>query len=440
MRSRARRPTCRFTVWFTSDRRRVSVPVPTEHGVVAAPSSRSLQALDALNFFLADVRDGLGPYLAIYLIAVRGPSHGWNEATVGAVITTAGIVGLAVQTPAGGLIDRVRQRRALVAVAAIAVTVSCLLLPLVEGRLLVTVTQSVAAIAGAVFAPAIAAITLGLVGPSLLARRVGRNEAFNHAGNATSAGLAALLAWWLGPAVVFWLMAVLAVCSIASVARIRPEEIDEQLARGLSESVATEESPSGLSVLLTSRPLLVFAVVVFVFHLSNAAMLTSVSQLLAHTVGKGSATTLVATCVLVAQVVMIPVALVVGRKAASWGRKPIFLAGFAVLTLRGVLYTVSDNAVWLVVVQALDGIGAGMFGALFPVIVADLTGGTGRFNLAQGALGTAQGLGGALSAGMAGAIIVAAGYDVAFWSLSAIAAVGLLIYLMFMPETRPESA
>lgn len=381
-------------------------------------------------------RERAGPYLAIYLLAVRGPSHGWNEATVGAVITTAGIVGLLVQTPMGAVIDRVRSRRMIVVVAAIAVTVSTVILPLVSGYGLVTATQSVASIAGAVFAPAISALTLGMVGSTMLARRIGRNEAFNHAGNATSAGLAALLAWQFGPTVVFWLMGVLAVCSIAATMRIRSADIDEQLARGMSESPVNSDQPSGFRVLLTNRPLLVYAAVAFAFHLANAAMLTSVSQLLSRIVGKDSATSLVAVCVLVAQLVMIPVAVLVGRKADVWGRKPIFLVAFAVLALRGVLYTVSDNAVWLVVVQALDGVGAGIFGALFPVVVADLTRGTGRFNVAQGAVATAQGLGGALSAGLAGAVIVAKGYDVAFWMLAAVALMGLVAYATVMPESR----
>lgn len=406
-------------------------------------SRQSLRGLDALNFFLADVRDGLGPYLAIYLIAVRGPSHGWNEATVGAVITTAGIVGLIFQTPLGGLVDKVAQRRLVVVVAASMVTVSCLVLPFVSGFALVTATQSIASIAGAAVAPAISAITLGLVGPKLLAPRIGRNEAFNHAGNAASAGIAALLAWWLGPVVVFWLMGVLAVCSIVSTLRIRATEIDERQARGLTASAGDDVAGgapgvSGLRVLLTSRPLLVFTIIAFTFHLSNAAMLTSVSQLLTRVVGKDGATSLVALCVLAAQLVMIPVAILVGRKADVWGRKPIFLAAFGVLAARGLLYTVSDNGTWLLVVQALDGVGAGIFGALFPVVVADLTRGTGRFNLAQGAVATSQGLGGALSAGLAGAIIVALGYDVAFWTLAGIAVVGLVLYATLMPETRPD--
>ncbi|MBJ7337593.1 MAG: MFS transporter [Mycolicibacterium sp.] len=400
------------------------------------PSRRSLRALDALNFFLADVRDGLGPYLAIYLIAVRGPSHGWDEATVGSVITIAGIVGLLAQTPAGSLIDRARNRRAIVIVAALAVTVSSVALPFVDGFALITLTQGIASLAGAVFAPAIAAITLGLTGPRLFAPRIGRNEAFNHAGNATAAGIAALLAWSLGPVVVFWLMGVLAVLSIMATSCIRGDEIDDDLARGLTDDDGDSEV-GAWSTLVTNRPLLVFAIVAFTFHLANAAMLTSVSQLLTRVVGKDSATSLVALCVLAAQVVMIPVAMVVGRKTDRWGRKPIFLLAFGVLALRGVLYTVSDDATWLLAVQALDGVGAGIFGALFPIVVADLTRGSGRFNVAQGAVATVQGLGAALSATVAGFVIVTQGYTIAFYVLAAIAGVGFVLYARFMPETKP---
>lgn len=401
------------------------------------PSARSLHALDALNFFLADVRDGLGPYLAIYLLATRGPAHGWDEATVGSVITIAGLVGLAVQTPAGALIDRIPHRRQVLIIAAVVVTGSCLCLPLVHGYLAVTATQSVAAAAATVFAPGIAAISLGLVGARRLTPRIARNEAFNHAGNAASAGLAALLAVQFGPVVVFWLMAALALLSVASVARIKDSEIDESLARGLPADHTVDSHAGSWAVLFTNRTLLAFAAVVFVFHLSNAAMLTSVSQLLVRVAGKDSATSLTALCILAAQLVMVPVAIVVGRTADSWGRKPIFMAGFAVLAVRGVLYTVSDNPVWLVAVQTLDGVGAGIFGALFPVVIADLTAGTGRFNVTQGALATVQGAGAALSAGLAGALIVAAGYQTTFITLSVIAVVGLVLYLAAVPETKP---
>ncbi len=399
------------------------------------------RTLDALNFFLADVRDGLGPYLAIYLIAVRGPAHGWNEATVGVVLTIAGIVGLLSQTPAGVLIDRARNKPRIIMIAALLVTLSSVSLPVVSGYTMVAITQSVAAAAGAVFAPAISAVTLGLVGPKLFTRRVGRNEAFNHAGNAVSAGLAGVLAWSFGPVVVFWLMAALTVASIAVAIRIRNGDIDNAVARGLDcepDGDGGEEcaQPGAWRCLIENRPLMIFAGIAFTFHLANAAMLTSVGQLLAKTVGKDQATSLTAACIVAAQLVMVPVAIVVGRNTERWGTKPIFLVAFGFLAVRGALYTVSNDPWWLVGVQALDGIGAGIFGALFPVVIADLTRGSGRFNVSQGAVATAQGLGAALSATLAGSIIVWAGYSAGFLTLAVIAATGFVLYLVAMPETK----
>ncbi len=399
------------------------------------PSRRALLGLDALNFFLADVRDGLGPYLAIYLLAVRGPEQGWNEATIGLVMTIAGIVGLISQTPAGALIDRGRHKPAIVVAAAIAVTLSCVVLPFISDFYVVVGTQSVAAIAGAVFPPALAAITLGLVGPRLFSKRIGRNEAFNHLGNAVSAAVAGGTAYFFGPVVVFWLMAVLAVFSIGAMLMVPETEIDDDLARGLDEAV-DDEKPSGLGALLKNRYLMLFALLCAVFHLANAAMLTSVGQLLTRVVGKEQATSLVAVCIVAAQCVMVPMALMVGARVDGWGRKPLFLLAFGVLALRGALYVVSDNPFWLVAVQALDGVGAGIFGALFPIVVADLTRGTGRFNVSQGAVATVQGVGASMSASLAGVIIVQASYSAAFLTLAAIAAAGLVLYLVAMPETR----
>ena len=411
--------------------------VQTTKGSVRTPSRRSLRGLDALNFFLADVRDGLGPYLAIYLIAVRGPSQGWNEATTGLVMTIAGLVGLVAQTPAGAFVDKSRHKRAIIILGALAVTASCLTLPFVSNFTIVAATQSVAGIAGAIFAPAIAAITLGIVGPRAFSKRIGRNEGFNHAGNAVSAAIAGGTAYLFGPIVVFWLMAVLAVLSVAAMLVVPADAIDDDLARGLQEGAdAQAEQPSGLAVLLQNKHLMLLALLVAIFHLANAAMLTSVGQLLTQISGKNNATSLISVCIVAAQFVMVPVAVLVGAKADSIGRKPIFLIAFGVLAARGVLYTLSNNPFWLVGVQLLDGVGAGIYGALFPVIIADLTRGTGRFNVAQGAVATAQGLGASLSATLAGVIIVSASFSAAFLVLAAIAGLGFTLFLFLMPETR----
>lgn len=144
-------------------------------------------------------------------------------------------------------------------------------------------------------------------------------------------------------------------------------------------------------------------------------------------------------CIVAAQIVMVPMAMLVGAKADVWGRKPFFVAALSVLVIRGVMYTFSNHAYWLVGVQLMDGVGAGIYGALFPIIVADLTRGTGRFNVAQGAIIAAQGIGAALSTAVAGFIVVRAGYSAAFLVLGGIAAVGVTFYLIAMPETLDKS-
>jgi MFS family permease len=395
--------------------------------------------LDALNFFLADVRDGLGPYLAIYLLTEQK----WDAASIGVVMSVAAVAGIVAQTPAGALIDRTTAKRALMVAAAIVVTLGCLALPFIHQFALVAATQAIAASAGAIFAPAIAAVTLGIVGPKAFARRLGRNEAFNHAGNAVAAMLAGGAAYFFGPVVVFWLLAAMAVASVAATLSIPADAIDHHVARGLDDATDRHadhaEKPSGFQVLLTCKPLLIFAGAAVLFHFANAAMLPLVGQKLAL-VHRELGTTLMSVCIVAAQMVMVPVAMLVGRKADVWGRKPIFATALAVLALRGALYPLSDNPYWLVSVQLLDGVGAGIFGALFPLVVADLTRGTGHFNVSQGAIATAAGLGGALSNTAAGFIAVGAGYSAAFLFLAAVSAAGLIGFCALMPETLRDNA
>jgi predicted MFS family arabinose efflux permease len=325
-------------------------------------------------------------------------------------------------------------------VAAAFVTLGSVILPWIDGFATVGALAALTGAAQSVFAPAIAAMTLGIVGPRAFARRIGRNEAFNHAGNAVAASIAAGTAYVFGPVVVFWLMAAMAVASILATLSIPGKAIDHHVARGLETGAGHDhDRPSGLSVLLSSRPLLVFAICVALFHFANAAMLPLVGQKLAL-VNKELGTSLMAICIVAAQGVMVPVAMITGARADIWGRKPIFLAGFAVLALRGFLYPFSDDPFWLVGVQLLDGVGAGIFGALFPVIVSDITRGTGRFNVSQGAIATAQGLGASLSNAVAGLVIVNAGYGAAFWMLGAISVAGFVLFLFAMPETAPPEA
>jgi len=403
----------------------------TQPSAADAISRRTAHALDLLAFSLADVRDGLGPYLSIYLLL----THHWDQASIGFVMAVGGIAGVVAQTPVGALVDKTTAKRALIAVGAVAVAAAALAMPLLPGFYTISLLQGITGIAGSIFNPAIAAITLGIVGPRLFSRRVGRNESFRHAGTASAAAAAGGLAYFFGPVVVFWLLAGMAVISVVATQRVPADAIDNDVARGMDKATGQQHrQPSGFAALLRNRRLMIFAVVVFMFHFANAAMLPLVGQELGlH--NKEVGTALMSACIVAAQVVMVPVAYVVGTKADAWGRKPIFLFGFAVLTLRAFLYPMWDNSYWLVSVQLLDGVGAGIFGALFPLVVQDVTHGTGRFNVSLGAITTAWGVGAALSNFVAGGIVVAAGYGAAFMSLGAVAGAGFALYLIAMPET-----
>jgi len=403
--------------------------------------TRAGRALDAANFFLADVRDGLGPYLAVYLLTEQK----WDEAHIGLVMSIAAIAGILAQTPAGALVDATRAKRRVMAGAALVVTIASLLLPLFPSFWPVAVSQGIAHAAGVIFPPAIAAVSLGIVGHRAFTARIGRNETFNHAGNAAAAAIAGGAAYLFGPQVVFYLLAVMAVASLVSVLAIPENAIDHDLARGLNDAgeaakeiTREQEQPSGLGVLLTCRPLLIFAVCVTLFHLSNAAMLPLVGQKLALQ-DKNLGTTLMSACIVAAQIIMVPMAMLVGARADIWGHKRFFLAALLILPIRGALYTLSDERAWLVGVQLLDGIGAGIFGAIFPVIVADLMRNTGRFNVAQGAVITAQSVGAALSTTLAGLVVVKAGYSAAFLVLGGIAALGFAVCWLALPETGARS-
>jgi MFS family permease len=387
--------------------------------------------LDWLNFFLADVKGGLGPYIGIFLLTQRQ----WNQAEIGFLATVAGIVGLVLQTPVGAFIDVTRWKRGIIVAGVGVLTASALAIAIAPNFPVVLTAQTMMAVAGAAFGPAIAAITLGILGSRGLAYRMGRNAAFDHAGNVFIAVLAGAVGWWFSQSAVFFLVPIFSVLAASAVLSIPARAINHARARGFDRNQSeTKEQRSSWSVLIACKPLLVFAACVALFHFANAPMLPLVGQKLALA-NKGEETALMSACIVAAQAVMLPMALLVGAKADAWGRKPIFLAAFAILPIRGVLYTLSDDRSWLVGVQLLDGIGAGIFGALAPLVVADLMRGTGRYNVSLGAIATVQGIGASLSNSVAGLIVVKAGYSTAFLALAAVALIALLIFLVAMPET-----
>ncbi|WP_052389590.1 MFS transporter [Belnapia moabensis] len=394
------------------------------------------RALDALSFFVSDARYGLGAYLGIYLLA----EHGWDPASIGAALSVGMLTGLLSQAPLGALVDAVQAKRALIAGAVLVMTATCLVIPFAPQFWSVALAGLVGAMAGVTIGPTLAAISLGVVGPARFARRAGRNEALFHLGDGTISLAILVTAPFFGNSVLFWSMGFTAVASIAAAAAVPASAIDHAVARGLLPGeVANAAQPTAWRVLLGSRPLLIFAVCGALFHLANASMLGLVSQKLAlGNLGQGIALT--AASAIVAQAVMVPVAALVAARVDAWGRKPLLLAAFVALVLRGTLYTLSDERAWLIGVQLLDGVGAGLIGALFPIVVADLTRGSGHFAAAQGVVGTLHGIGSMMSMVLGGVLVVWAGYDTAFLVLASTAALGGILVWSAMPETRGVAA
>ncbi len=406
--------------------------IASSHG---APAMLSVpHALDALNFLSADVRNLFGPFINVYLVTGR---H-WTQTDVGLITTGSGLLGIALQTPIGAAIDVTRAKRAVIVATMAAMTFSALIIYAFPTFWPMAIATSVLSLAGDAFVPAVSALTLGLVARNALARRLGRNSAFDHGGNIAIALVAGGVGYLFSQRVVFLLVPVFAALTSAAVLMIPAGAIDHDRARDLGHDGA-EGAAAGWSVLLRTRPLMIFAVSALFFHFANAPLLPLVGQKLALEFPK-EATAMLSFCMVAAQGVMLPIAIFVGRNADHLGRRPIFLIAFAVLPIRAALYTLSNNAFWLLGVQLLDGVGAGIYEALTPLLIADIMRGTGRYNLAQGAIATTQAIGASISALAAGEVTDHFGYSPAFLFLSAAAAVAFLVFFTLMPETRDEGS
>ena len=379
---------------------------------------------------MADVRDGVGPFLAVFLKASR---H-WDPGAIGLAMGASSIAAALCQVPAGLLVDGTRAKRALIAGSGLLVGTGCLLIVLFPRFWTVIAAQALLGSASAVIPPAIAALSLGLVGRRLLDGRISRNEGFNHAGNLTTAVLAGGLGHYLGTNWIFYLVCAFALASAAIVTLIDPKAIDHEQARG-GEDPSHKGEPIPFRDLLKRRDLRIFLASVVLFHFGNAAMLPMAGQVLART-HPGSDTVALSACIIAAQFVMVGVAWGVGQASARGiGRKPIFLVALAVLPIRGLLFSVSTSPYAVVGIQLLDGVAAGIFGVISVLIAADLMRGTGRFNLAQGLTALAVGVGATLSNVTAGFIVQWVGYAGGFLYLAAVAGCALVFFMLLMPET-----
>src|SRR5215472_9376790 len=387
-------------------------------------AARGPRALDLLNFFVADVQTGFGPFVAVYLT-----THKWTQVEIGFALTLGTIVSLISQIPAGALVDAVQNKRAAVGAALVGVIIAALLLAIQPMALPVVVAEVLHAFASCMLTPAIAAISLHLVGHAALGERLGRNARFASIGNGLAAAVMGATGAWLSSRAVFVLTAALCVPALVSLLAIgRGPHARRQTTSPLFDW-------PGLRNLFTDRRLVAFAVCVGLFHLSNAAMLPLIGAEITMRSGD-FANVIIAVCIVLPQAVVALCSPWVGRSATALGRRPLLLLGWSALPLRGVLLALLPGA-WLpIAAQAVGGISAAVFGVMFPLLAADITRGTSHFNLCMGALGLAVYLGAALSTALGGWIADAAGVQAAFTALGLIGLLGTFAVWLAMPETR----
>jgi MFS family permease len=402
---------------------------------IALEKKKSIHALQATYFFLADVQTGLGPFLAAYLAGA-----GWGPGRVGTALTLGGIITVVLQAPAGAVVDQLRSKKSILVLASAVLALGAILLSMTAAPWAVYTSQVLIGGAGPFLGPTLAAITMGMVGVTFFDRQFGKNQAFNSAGNVVCALLIAAVSHLFGNRAIFITAAVLIIPTVLAIQAINSKDIDYDLARGGAKEVDGKEVPSRASVmrtLLGDRILLVFLVCAFCFHFANAAMLPQLGEMLSHG-ARGSAAPFMSACIIVTQLVIMCCAPAIGRYANLHGRKPLLMVGFGVLPIRAVLYTLTHNTESLIATQLLDGVANAIFGVVSILVVADRTRATGRFNLVQGSLATAVGLGAALSTTFGGKLIQYFSYRISFLSLGAIAALAFVLLWTSIPETLPK--
>jgi len=395
---------------------------------VTAP--HRLPGLDWLNFFVANFQTGFGPFISVYLT-----STGWTQGAIGAALSTGTIASMASQVPAGALVDAMRSKRAAAATAIAAVGVSALAIALWPNFLAISAAEVVHSFASAILGPAIAAITLVLVDPGAFGERLGRNARYAAIGNAVAAGVMGVCAYYLGDRAVFLFAAVLAIPALAALATLR-EADSASLRPSPSASPRVRARSCNRSwQLLMDRRLIAFAVCAVLFHLANAAMLPIAAAAVTKR-AESEAGLIIAACIVGPQLITALLSPWAGWAAETWGRRPILLLGFSALPIRGILLAFATDPFLIIAIQLFDGLGAAVFGVLFPLIVADVTRNTGHYTTSLGLVGLAIGGGATLSTALAGLVADDLGVGAAFLSLAAVGLIATALVWALMPETR----
>lgn len=409
------------------------VAPPSDDENQRSPSKQTIWGLNSLLFFISDVRHGVGPLLSIYLHS----DLRWNPSKIGFALAMTDVSSVFSQLPAGLLVDASPFKRSLIALACLCIMGGCALILAGSSFASLIIAQLTMGIAIALISPALGAITLGLFGRSNYPKRVSRNEMWNHAGNVFTALTIGVTSYFLGHHWIFYIVMLFGMASLISLSFIHPKEINNKVAREIAEDRVTGKSfpPTPLRQLLKRPPILIFNLSLIFYYIANAAQIALVGQILANEKPQSDALFLTA-CMTIAEFVMIGTAFGMGLIVNRLGRKPIFLTAFLILPVRAILYTLTENPAFLLSIQILDGLAAGIIGVIGTVINSDLAVGTGRFNFLQGLSSLSTSIGASFSNVVAGLIASSFGFHVSFLALACMAILGATFYGFFMPETK----
>ncbi len=393
---------------------------------MGAPAGQ--RALDWLNLFVANIQTGFGPFISVYLT-----TQAWTQTAIGFALSLATIIALASQVPAGALVDAAPSKSRVAAVSVLVFAVSALLLAVQPKPLSVYLAQALHGFSSSMLAPAIAAMSLAMVGQAELGLRLGRNARYASIGNAIGAILMGACGYYLSERAVFFLTAALTLPALATLAPLS-RAAPLPLAQSATSKRAASREP--IRRLLADRRLVIFAACMLLFTFANAAMLPLAASALTRQAGRESSL-LIAACILLPQLIVALLSPSIGQLAEARGRRLVLLLGFGALSLRGLLLAVIGEPKLVVLVQALDGVAAACFGVMAPLVTSDVAGRSGHFNLCLGFVGLAIGIGGTFSTTLAGWIADHFGGPAAFVGLASVGLAATLLVWGAMPETRP---
>ncbi len=407
------------------------LPAKKMADLTSEPSPTSRRALEWFVFFVANLQTGFGPFISVYLTTQR-----WTQVDIGIILSIGSIAGLLGQVPGGWVVDAARSKiRAAMMLAVIAIGVSAFLIATFPSFSILVGVELMHAVASSVLGPGIAALTLGLVGHAAISQQLGRNARFAAIGSGVAAGVMGAIGYLVSPQAVFYVTAALAIPTLLALRRIRDVEVDPERCCG-GISARGNNGALSLGQLLRTPALVGITASVLLFQIANAAMLPLVGSAITMRSSQ-LATPLVAAAIVAPQLVVAAISPSVGQLAQSWGRRPALLMGFGALAVRGALLAWTTDPAVIVAVQMLDGISGAVLGILVPLVLADITQGTGRFNFAQGVVGSATGIGAALSTFLAGYMADHWGTSAALLGLAGMTLCGFVVVLSAMPETRP---